>query len=48
MAPVTAVASFPWDLALTKLSQRLPDLGEQLDVLSLRAQQVRKQSRVIS
>ncbi|KAL3144110.1 hypothetical protein ABBQ32_003901 [Trebouxia sp. C0010 RCD-2024] len=33
------MTSFRWDLALTKLSQRLPNLGEQSDVLPLRAQQ---------
>ena len=35
------MTSFRWDLALTKLSQRLPDISEQSDILPLRAQQVR-------
>ena len=32
--------SFRWDLALTDLTQRLPDLTQQSDILPLLAQQV--------
>lgn len=35
------MTSFRWDCALTELSQRLPDLREQSDILPLRAQRVR-------
>ena len=36
------MTTFLWGSALTKLSQRLPDLSEQSDILALREQQVRR------